>query len=149
LNEIPDPGAKSALDSRWKRGRPVLEVPYTRGTRTRWRPTPAKETPGGVWFRVVEGSKADGDLVLEMSTTPSMDPRGPQEGWVRVRMATLLLQADFYAANEQRLLDSGAYPHRQKPADLYLLEELACAIHEGWRTVADRIAGQRPQGEGE
>ena len=89
---------------------------------------------GPLHFRVRPGSKVPGDLVLELDTPG---------GWVRLPMAVMFLQADFYAENEQHLKDSGERPGWKFGGVEYLQPRLDRAMQSGWGPVAAEVTEQR------
>lgn len=70
----------------------------------------------GIEWRVVSGTKAPGDLVLELNT-----PRG----WRKFPMSLSALAADFFAQNEPRV-------RKGYRAEKHM-EHLRLASRKGWR----------------
>lgn len=98
-----------------------------------WQAGMSFRTGDGLEWRVSQGAKTPGDLVLEVRT---------RAGWSRIKMQTGFLMADFLWDNETRLRDEGYFPPSAEGGDYYL-RHLRIAATDGWEVASGRLDGER------
>lgn len=87
----------------------------------------------GVQYRVLQGTRCDGDLVIEFSLPP---------GWHRPAIAHTLILAEFkYQVEENNYGAEGKVQRGQ--GGWYLLSAIKEACDFGWAHVAQRVKDQR------
>jgi hypothetical protein len=83
-------------------------------------------------FRIVEGTKAPGDLRLEWRT---------MYGWRAVPLSAVQFMADFFADNEKHLTQYRGHWHMW--GDSYFLRSVFRSARNGWESEANLPATQR------
>ena len=84
-------------------------------------------------WRVVEGQKFAGDLVLEFLI--------PGQGWLAAKMEFGALMADFFYENE----DARYPPSKGFDGGKRYTMFLGRAIRQGWKAAALQLAAERPK----
>lgn len=97
----------------------------------RWRPQSFKISD--LPFRIVPGSKEQGDLRIEWQT--------PDGRWRPIHMQAMFVLVDFFAENEDWL--SMSRDHWRMSAYQYLLAELSSAMRNGYQVPTRKIENQR------